>query len=122
MKFQYTNHKGEHAERDIDVLALDYIRNPAHGYEPGWFLTGRDRDRNGDVRSFRLDERMLPVEAEMQAKIGTGISVVNYPITEGHEVRSAVDQLQDRVTEAIEQKRGELSGIGAYTEGATVDR
>lgn len=109
MKFEYTNYKGETEERDVDVTSIDYISNPGFGYEPGWFLTGRDRERNGAVRSFRLDQRMAPLGPAMHRH--PGLTLCEYPITEGHAVRETVEQLQKLAVEReIDQKRAELAG------------
>lgn len=103
MKFIYTNYKGETEERDIDVTALSYIPAPRFGYEPGWFLTGRDRSRNGQMRSFRFDGRMIPTAGDTAERMGQGLSMVEYPITEGHYVREAVDKIADRVEHELSQ-------------------
>lgn len=101
MRFVYTNYKGETEERDIDVLEITYMSKPGFGYEPGWFLTGRDRGRGGDVRSFRFDGRMTPTAGDTAGAMGRNLTTVDYPITEGHEVRSAVDKIAERVSKEI---------------------
>src|SRR5690242_4329685 len=105
MKFVYTNYKNETAERDVEVLSIDFLTNPGFGYAPGWFITGRDRDRKGDVRSFRIDERMLPTEADFNAPRHRhpGLTLVEYPITETHDIKSAVQKIQDSVTESLDE-------------------
>ncbi len=58
MKFRYTNHRGETADREIIVESLDYLRAPGFDYEPGWFITGFDGEKNVR-RSFSLDRIKL---------------------------------------------------------------
>lgn len=57
IKFEYKNHRGVIEERTVEPESLDYMTNPGYGYPPGWFLTCKDytRGRNGDIRSFYLD-------------------------------------------------------------------
>ena len=67
LTFKYKNHRGEVADRTIEVIGLDYYPKPneSFGYAPGWFLTGYDHtgDRNGsEVRSFALTHVQLPPE------------------------------------------------------------
>lgn len=51
--FQYRNHKGSFATRRVIPRALEFIPMPGCGYQPGWFLTGHDVDKQA-VRSFAL--------------------------------------------------------------------
>lgn len=61
IKFRYLNHRGEMWERTLDVTAIEFIHKPGYGYQPGWFISGFDRDRQGDVRrSFALSHIDLP--------------------------------------------------------------
>lgn len=61
VKFWYLNHRGVIRERTLDVTAVEFIHEPGYGYQPGWFLSGFDRDRSGDVRrSFALSRIILP--------------------------------------------------------------
>lgn len=53
IRFTYTNHRGEKAARDVRPLKLEYIPRPGYNYEPGWFLTALDVDKNA-IRSFAL--------------------------------------------------------------------
>lgn len=122
MKFIYTNYKNETEERDIDVLSFDFLSKPGFGYQPGWFITGIDREKKA-TRSFRIDERMRPLQGDLHLIGGTGGAC--YPITEGHEVRSAVDKIADVVQnqlDAANPLKKDESGVGAYIDGATVDR
>lgn len=51
--FHYKNHRGEVAERHVEVDSLEFVTNPGFGYQPGWFLSGHDLDK-GARRSFAL--------------------------------------------------------------------
>lgn len=53
VRFDYINHKGVRKERTVLPISLDFMFNPNYGYQPGWFLTGIDQDKNA-VRSFAL--------------------------------------------------------------------
>lgn len=51
--FYYKNHRGEVAERRVEVDSLEFVTNPGFGYQPGWFLSGHDLDKDAR-RSFAL--------------------------------------------------------------------
>lgn len=53
MKFQYLNHNGNLAERNVDIDSLEFHHNPGYGYQPGWFISGFDHDKAAR-RSFAL--------------------------------------------------------------------
>lgn len=62
MKFQYLNHNGKLAERNVDIDSLEFHRNPGYGYQPGWFISGFDHDKAAR-RSFALSRIVLdPIE------------------------------------------------------------
>lgn len=52
--FRYLNHRGELTERHIRVDALEFLFRPGYGYQPGWFLSGHDLDKDAR-RSFSLN-------------------------------------------------------------------
>lgn len=52
--FEYKNYRGEIATRTVHVYCLEYRQTPGFGYEPGWFLSGFDVDRQA-MRSFALE-------------------------------------------------------------------
>lgn len=52
--FDYLNHKGETRRRRITPDAIEFLAAPSFGYQPGWFLSGHDLDKNAR-RSFKLD-------------------------------------------------------------------
>lgn len=54
VSFMYTNHRGEKSLRTIIPESLDFIYNSTYGYQPGWFISGADQDRQGARRSFAL--------------------------------------------------------------------
>lgn len=64
--FVYRNHRGEVAERTVEIVSLDYIARPRNDYRhsPGWFLTCRDftGNRQGDIRTFELNSIQMPEE------------------------------------------------------------
>lgn len=53
IKFTYTNHRGEVAERTVTDVRIIYSFNPGYDYLPGWFLDGFDLDKR-ERRSFAL--------------------------------------------------------------------
>ena len=59
VNFQYKNHRGEIAEREVEFIGLIYVRNPGYGYQPGWFLHGICQKKQ-EVRSFALTHIILP--------------------------------------------------------------
>ncbi|RWB40431.1 MAG: hypothetical protein EOQ44_25140 [Mesorhizobium sp.] len=59
IEFMYLNHRGETAKRRIEVDSIEFHRNPGFGYQPGWFVSGFDLDRN-NRRSFALSRIVLP--------------------------------------------------------------
>lgn len=60
-RFTYTNYKGETEEREVQPLNLEFMPNPGFGYAPGFFLCALDPARGWAKRSFRLDERFVPL-------------------------------------------------------------
>lgn len=72
IKFRYKNYKGEERERTVDVHSVEYRATPGFGYGPGWFISGRDHEKNG-YRSFALSNIIVPY-AEMTAPIYTLLS------------------------------------------------
>lgn len=58
IRFKYLNHRGEIAQRTIDVDAVEFFRDPAFGYQPGWFISGHCHDRNAR-RSFALNRIII---------------------------------------------------------------
>lgn len=63
ISFTYLNHNGKRSERTIEVDSLEFHRNPGFGYQPGWFISGLDRDKNAR-RSFALARIELPPESD----------------------------------------------------------
>lgn len=61
VKFRYRNYKGEYETREIIPLKLEFLTTPGRDwhYQPGWFLTGKDLDRGGQLRSFALSSILL---------------------------------------------------------------
>jgi len=51
--FLYTNHKGETRPRRLEPDSLEFLFSPGFGYQPGWFLSGHDLDKDAR-RSFAL--------------------------------------------------------------------
>ena len=66
VSFFYKNHRGEVAERTVEIDSLEWINNPGYDYQPGWFLSGLDVDRNAR-RSFALTHIIL-AESENDRK------------------------------------------------------
>ena len=58
LEFQYINHRGEMSLRTLDVDALEFHFNPGYGYQPGWFISGFDMERQAR-RSFALSRIMF---------------------------------------------------------------
>lgn len=53
ISFYYKNHRGEIALRKVDIDSFEFLVDPGFGYQPGWFISGVDRDK--DVRrSFAI--------------------------------------------------------------------
>ena len=71
--FRYRNHRGEVADREVEVLALQYdpLPHPEYGHQPGWFLHGRDYTggREGLARSFALTNIMVPEDTFLQPSL-----------------------------------------------------
>lgn len=63
IKFEYKNHRGEVTQREIILDALEWINAPGFYYQPGWFLSGFDCDKQAR-RSFALCNIILPEGAE----------------------------------------------------------
>ena len=59
IKFEYKNHRGEVTQREIIPDSLEWIDNPGYNYQPGWFLSGFDFDKQAR-RSFALCNIILP--------------------------------------------------------------
>lgn len=59
ISFFYKNHRGVVEERTIDVDSIEWLANPAHGYQPSWFISGRCHDHDAR-RSFALASIQLP--------------------------------------------------------------
>ncbi|MER9436662.1 WYL domain-containing protein [Mesorhizobium sp. M0618] len=57
--FIYLNHRGESSDRTIEVDSVEFHRNPAFGYQPGWFISGWD-DSRAARRSFALSRIFIP--------------------------------------------------------------
>lgn len=75
--FKYLNHRGEHADRTIDVEAVEFIREPGFGYQSGWFVSGRCHDKDAR-RSFALN-RILFNDQEQVPKIFTLLNLKPIP-------------------------------------------
>lgn len=58
VSFAYRNHRGELETRRVVPEAIEFHANPGYNYQPGWFLTGYDLDRQA-VRSFALSHMIL---------------------------------------------------------------
>lgn len=63
IKFEYKNHRGEVTQREIIPDALEWINAPGFYYQPGWFLSGFDCDKQAR-RSFALCNIILPKDEE----------------------------------------------------------
>lgn len=59
IQFTYRNHRGNERLRTIDVDSVEFIRNPGFNYQPGWFVSGYDCDKEAR-RSFALTHIVLP--------------------------------------------------------------
>lgn len=53
VQFKYRNYRGEVSLRTVTADAIEFLRNPGFDYQPGWFLSGWDEDKNAR-RSFSL--------------------------------------------------------------------
>jgi len=51
--FDYMNHKGVTRRRKVRVTSLDFLRTINFGYQPGWYITGVDIEKD-QIRSFAL--------------------------------------------------------------------
>lgn len=58
VKFKYLNHRGEVAERHVEIASIDFVNNPGYNYQPGWFISGHDLDKNA-YRSFALSRIVI---------------------------------------------------------------
>jgi hypothetical protein len=58
VKFKYKNHRGEITPRTVDLDSIEFITKPGYGYQPGWFLSGIDQDKNAR-RSFSVHNIIL---------------------------------------------------------------
>lgn len=56
--FTYRNHRGELRQRQIIPDSLEWLSAPGFGYQPGWFLSGRDIGKDAR-RSFALSHIVL---------------------------------------------------------------
>lgn len=69
VKFIYKNHRGEVAEREVEIISLvfRFDPNPEYGYQPGWFLQCNDYSygRPGDRRDFALANIILPAQPNL---------------------------------------------------------
>lgn len=65
ISFFYKNHRGEVSERFVFLDSLEWVNNPGYDYQPGWFLSGIDKDR-GARRSFALTHIVLPPEQDVR--------------------------------------------------------
>lgn len=58
VKFRYINHRGKEEQRKVSLEAIEFHQNPGYGYQPGWFVSGWDHDRQGR-RSFALSRIVM---------------------------------------------------------------
>lgn len=63
IEFQYINHRGETRIRTVDVDSVEFHHAPGYGYQPGWFVSGYDHDKN-NRRSFALNRIVFPDHGE----------------------------------------------------------
>jgi predicted DNA-binding transcriptional regulator YafY len=61
--FDYRNHRGEIRNRKVCVDSIEFLPNPGYGYQPGWFLSGYDYDKQAR-RSFALSGIKLNDKAQ----------------------------------------------------------
>ena len=61
VEFIYKNHKGETELRHVICNKLEWIEKSGFDYQPGWFLSGWDTDRDSpdNYRSFALTHIVL---------------------------------------------------------------
>ena len=59
--FTYRNYKGKESRRRVKVDSIEFIRDPGFGYQPGWFLSGMDLDKNAR-RSFAFSSMIISDE------------------------------------------------------------
>ena len=57
--FKYKNHRGELGIRSLDIECVEFLPDPGYGYQPGWFISGLDTDKNAR-RSFALSHIIFP--------------------------------------------------------------
>jgi len=66
LTFQYKNHRGVVATRQVRDAILMYDRAPAYGYQPGWFIDAycidRDARRRFALANIQIHE--VPLEDE----------------------------------------------------------
>lgn len=58
-QFNYKNHRGEIGLRTVIIDRIEWLPRPGYSYQPGWFLSGHDVDKNA-MRSFALCNIVLP--------------------------------------------------------------
>lgn len=58
VSFVYRNHRGAQSWRTIEFDSLEFHFNPGFEYQPGWFISGFDLERNAR-RSFALSHIVL---------------------------------------------------------------
>lgn len=63
INFNYKNYRGEVSFRRVAVDSIEFLTNPGFGYQPGWFISGIDLDKNAR-RSFRFDNIVLDAASE----------------------------------------------------------
>lgn len=59
ISFDYLNHNGKLARREIEPDALEFIFDPGFGYQPGWVISGHDFAKEAR-RSFFLPRIVFP--------------------------------------------------------------
>lgn len=63
--FKYINHKGRISDRTVVVEHLHFLPDPGFGYQPGWFVTGIDVDKE-EYRSFALTHIVMERDTPQQ--------------------------------------------------------
>ncbi len=58
IEFTYRNHRGRTALRRVRVDSVEWIGRPGFDYQPGWFISGIDLDKE-ERRSFALSHISL---------------------------------------------------------------
>ena len=64
VKFKYLNHRGEVRERTVTPDSIEFVRDPGFDYQPGWFLSGYDHDKQAR-RSFALNRIIVELKKKI---------------------------------------------------------